>query len=239
MTDRTCSIDGCDRKHYGRGLCNAHYKRQRKGKPVDDRPLRVHYEECTVDGCDRKPSGGRGLCGLHYHRWMYWGDPKAGGPLRIIGDDERRFWSKVDMSGDCWEWLGWKHKGYGQFHRAGVDVGAHRISYEIANGPISPELVVDHICHNPGCVNPDHLRAVTVKQNQEHRLGAQKNNLSSGERGVTWAAGAQKWVAYVKHHGRRIHIGHFNSVDAAAAAALHKRNELFTHNDADRTEAAS
>lgn len=27
---RTCTIDGCDRKHYGHGLCNAHYKRLRK-----------------------------------------------------------------------------------------------------------------------------------------------------------------------------------------------------------------
>ncbi|WP_234795512.1 HNH endonuclease signature motif containing protein [Mycobacteroides saopaulense] len=192
----------------------------------------MKYEICTVEGCGRKPSGGRGLCVRHYHRWCNYGDPTGGGALRIIGDDEARFWSKVEKTEDCWEWTGWKHKGYGQFHRNGVDIGAHRISYEMANGPISDGMVIDHICHNPGCVNPKHLREATVKQNMENRAGAQSNNKSSGYRGVTRSDSG--WIAQMKHNGQHIYIGYFALVEDAAEAARSKRNELFTHNNRDR-----
>ena len=29
--DRRCGLPGCDRRHYGRGLCSMHYQRERKG----------------------------------------------------------------------------------------------------------------------------------------------------------------------------------------------------------------
>lgn len=34
MSKRTCSVDGCDRPFYGKGWCNMHYQRWRKGSPV-------------------------------------------------------------------------------------------------------------------------------------------------------------------------------------------------------------
>lgn len=77
-----------------------------------------------------------------------------------------RFWSKVRFSDGCWEWLaGRDHWGYGKFAIAGQKRGAHRVSYELAVGPIPEGLTIDHLCRNPGCVNPRHMEPVPIKEN--------------------------------------------------------------------------
>jgi hypothetical protein len=76
-----------------------------------------------------------------------------------------RFWAKVDATGICWEWTACRDsKGYGRF-RDGTLVGAHRWSWEHLVGPIPEGLVIDHLCRNPPCVNPDHLEPVTHREN--------------------------------------------------------------------------
>lgn len=78
-----------------------------------------------------------------------------------------RFWDKVWRNGDeCWEWTGARiPEGYGQLFCGGRVVGAHRIAYEMFAGSISAGLELDHLCRNPGCVNPDHLEPVTHAEN--------------------------------------------------------------------------
>lgn len=66
----------------------------------------------------------------------------------------------------CIEWLGSKTPlGYGHFHVDGRAVYAHRWSYEYHVGPIPDGLVIDHLCRNTSCVNPDHLEPVTHAEN--------------------------------------------------------------------------
>jgi len=189
---------------------------------------------CSIESCEREAGSSRGWCNAHYLRHRRYGDPQ--GSARKPTPDER-FWSKVEKSETCWNWTGGLKNGYGQMNADdnGVrrSLRAHRMSFEFANGPIAPGLEIDHICHNRACVNPSHLRAVTHKQNNEHLQGA-KASSTSGIRGVFWFNRTKKWVVSVHHHGKAHHVGYFEDIVEAEAAAIAKRIELFTHNDVDR-----
>lgn len=111
----------------------------------------------------------------HYMRWKRTGDPVA--MTLIRGDDEARFWSKVDKTDGCWEWLGAKTKdGHGRFRTPTSHVLAHRWAYEHLVAPIPDGLVLDHLCRNTSCVNPDHLEPVTVAENTARGIGPSAEN---------------------------------------------------------------
>lgn len=87
---------------------------------------------------------------------------------------EERFWPKVDTSGDCWLWAGYvKPNGYATFYPGGGNhipkVYVHRFAYEAFRGPIPEGFEVDHLCNIRHCVNPDHLEAVTKRENLDRR----------------------------------------------------------------------
>jgi hypothetical protein len=170
----------------------------------------------------------------HYMRWWRYGDPVG----TSIKTPEEFFWDKVDTSGECWLWTGSiNENGYGVFRRGrgGKHQRAHRFAYTLLVGEIPSSLQLDHRATCPkNCVNPAHLRPVTTKQNQENRAGAQRNNMTSGVRGVSWDKSRKRWEAYVTHNLKRIHVGRFVELEDAVAAVQAKRNELFTHNDLDR-----
>lgn len=88
---------------------------------------------------------------------------------------EARFWSKVDKNaavpieaphlGNCWRWTGNHNSaGYGMIF-PGTDaqarmVLAHRVSYELAHGPIPEGYDIDHLCRVTDCLRVEHLEAV-------------------------------------------------------------------------------
>ena len=110
---------------------------------------------------------------------------RTGRPRTPVVD---RFWAEVDRSDadGCWLWQGYRSpRGYGVL--AGYDAAgnrkqlrAHRLSYEIANGPIPEPLIVMHSCDNPPCVNPAHLSLGTHLDNKQDSV--RKGRIAVGPR---------------------------------------------------------
>lgn len=77
-----------------------------------------------------------------------------------------RFWKKVQKTNSCWTWIGCKNRtGYGIIRLEPRNLRAHRVSWELVNGPIPDGMHVLHRCDNPTCVNPAHLYLGTQKDN--------------------------------------------------------------------------
>lgn len=82
-----------------------------------------------------------------------------------------RFLSKINVvDSGCWEWQGCESRGYGQFWYNKKLKATHQISYELFKGNIPKGLELDHLCRNKRCCNPDHLEAVTHKENTQRGL---------------------------------------------------------------------
>jgi hypothetical protein len=99
-----------------------------------------------------------------------------------------RFWAKVNKTDGCWEWTASRGpKGYGYFVRDGTrrpgrrSESAHRVSWEMAHGPIPEGLYVLHKCDNPPCVRPDHLFLGTKADNNRDMHQKGRNNQPKGE----------------------------------------------------------
>jgi hypothetical protein len=82
-----------------------------------------------------------------------------------------RFYSKVAINDGCWMWAGAKHRdGYGFFALGGSSQLAHRVSWQLENGPIPDGSHVLHRCDNPACVRPGHLFLGTNQDNVTDKM---------------------------------------------------------------------
>jgi hypothetical protein len=102
---------------------------------------------------------------------------------------------KVDKSGGpdaCWNWIAALNSGgYGRIRlevprgaRGHVFAGAHRVAWELTNGPVPAGLEIRHKCDNRRCVNLSHMELGTRSDNVNdmYRRGRQGNRGVRGER---------------------------------------------------------
>lgn len=178
---------------------------------------------CSVSHCERQ-SVARGYCGKHWQRWRAGGDPHTPS-LKELAPDER-FWAKVEKTETCWNWLAGKDwDGYGIFHDRGSR-RAHRWSYEQAHGAIPDALALDHLCRNPGCVNPEHLEPVTSRENTMRSpvapaaINAAKDVCERGHDFTVLASGRRVCRVCQAHHLRKRNGWSSDRIASTPIAAL-------------------
>ena len=83
---------------------------------------------------------------------------------------------------DCVIWHGRKDsRGYGRRSWGSAKgVPAHRVAYIEAFGAVPDGMTVDHLCFNPPCVNPQHLRLLTRSENSQNQRSAAQTHCSNG-----------------------------------------------------------
>lgn len=85
------------------------------------------------------------------------------------------FFGKINFTDSCWYWTAGKTKaGYGMFVEKGKHIYAHRFAYKTFKSKLTKGLVLDHLCRNRACVNPEHLEEVTMKTNYERGVAPEK-----------------------------------------------------------------
>lgn len=101
---------------------------------------------------------------------------------KFVANTLADFWNYVDISGDCWEWQGERHRqGYGIFYLSNEDFYAHRIAYKLVYGNFDDKLKILHKCDNPPCCRPSHLFSGTQKHNVEDCKQKGRLNRAKGE----------------------------------------------------------
>ena len=111
-------------------------------------------------------------------------------PFERVTDEDllkAKLFNKCRMSDTgCWIWTGTTDgRGYGMVSFRSKDRRAHRVSYELFKGPIPVGLHILHRCDTPGCVNPAHLRAGTVKENMADRAARGRRDVRGEQIGTS------------------------------------------------------
>lgn len=96
-----------------------------------------------------------------------------------------RVWKKVvSKKGECWIWKGRKqNNGYGVIDAGNSSILAHRAAYFLSNGYIAPDDCIMHICDNPICCNPEHLKAGSHADNmRDMKEKSRRKGINCGEK---------------------------------------------------------
>ena len=169
MANRTCSVDGCDRKHYAKSYCEACYKRV---KATGSTAYREYPKvPCAASEC-AEVAVAKGLCKRCYqrNRTGTLGLPKrtgAGEPMRWL----QQMVAVGNRDSGCWLWpYGRTTFGYGVIAMDGRQTSATHAAMREDGRPRPDGMFALHSCDNPPCVNPDHLRWGDHAENMQEMI---------------------------------------------------------------------
>lgn len=110
----------------------------------------------------------------------------------------------------------------GTIQRNGGPTGKVSVAAEIM-GNITQ--MYDHKNRNPKDNRKKNLRPCTRGQNESNK--AKMEGTTSKYKGVSWSKEKQKWFACIRHEGRTLYLGRYNSENEAAEAHNKKALEIF------------
>lgn len=90
---------------------------------------------------------------------------------KVSDEDQTLFHTRYEKTDSCWLWTHNKDsQGYGTFKWR----RAHRLGWMIANKADWPcdKTHARHLCHNPSCVNPDHIVPGSASDNEQDKIKA-------------------------------------------------------------------
>lgn len=190
---RTCNIDGCEREHYAKGLCERHYKQMKthgqiKGNPAMSRRDPNEFIFDATHDC------------WQIHILDIWGNPKG---IALIDDQDlarvkEHKW-KIGTNG----YVG-SMTAKCLLHHFVLDVKPNR------------QRQIDHANGDKLDCRRENLRFATNGENQMNRR--KSLGFTSKYKGVFWHSKAGKWAARIIFEGKSIHLGfHTEEMDAAKA----------------------
>ena len=159
-------MNKAEKSAYNRAYGIANKERIEAKRAARRAGLGENVRRCSVPGCDGIYDS-HGMCGKHYMAFRRNGDPTLILQVQHHGKTAaERLEIHTKRGPGCWEWTGLRNPaGYGLTRYEGRARLAHRVAYQLANGPIPAGMFVLHRCDNPACVRLDHLFLGSIADN--------------------------------------------------------------------------
>jgi hypothetical protein len=178
MKNRKCEVENCDKKYFAKGLCQLHYTRVRRNNCIT---TIKGTRKCTFEDCDEKHYA-KGFCKKHWFLFNKHGDPSIKGDNSIR--ESHRFLENFlnsEHGEECEDWpFSLTDSGYGRIRINKKIYKIHRLVCLTFHGePEGERIHVAHSCGRPKCINPNHLRWATPKENAQDKYIHGTDNVGS------------------------------------------------------------
>ena len=175
MSNKTCSVEGCDSKHYAKGYCERHYNQIRKYGEIKSFSKNTRFSTNEFVLYDTYAEI------ILYDRY---------------GNESARTLISLEDVEKCKPFK-WSLNSYGYVKCTKLSIRLNRFIMDCTD-----DMVVDHINHNKLDNRRENLRICTSQQNNIN-MPIRSNN-TSGIKGVSWREDRQKWIARITINGKRL-----------------------------------